>query len=474
MAATYATELKVRLSGALFFSHWLTEKGRRMSARHFLGLSLSVLLALQPVEAAAMPELDRRLEALAQSGGFAGAVVIRRRGRTLHEGGYGLADPQAGLAFSPRTVVETGSVTKPVVAAAVLRLAAEGRIELDSRVRSFVPEYPHEATTIRQLLTHGGGLPDYSAFDADLNSGRVVATPDLLALIATHRPQPAVPPGSRFSYCNICFDTLALLVERVTGQSFFAHVRDRFLDPAGARGVFLRPARLSDWRGFRVRGYRRTPAGVEPNDVFDNEGFYGGGNLYFSADDLAAWMAAWANGDRPVARIRSEATAPVRFPDGLSGLTLGNWYCAPSRTRCYYPGHHQGFHAFGYWDSERRLAIAFVSNGTLSPQLQVAIPRLLIAAAEGRRLPPSPAGAPASRDIVPGAYSLAGISTVEISSSDTGVEVKVPTLTSYRLFAAGDGWHYVPGLDAYLAAGPAEGELRWSAVFLQTSGWRRD
>ena len=446
-----------------------------MSAPRTLGLSLALLLPVAAIEAATIPQLDRRLVALAETGDFAGAVVIRLGRRTVHSGGYGLADAQAGLAFSPLTVVETGSVTKPVAAAAVLKLAAEGRIDLDATVRSIVSEYPHEATTVRHLLIHGGGLPDYSAFDAALNSGRVVSTPDLLAMVGAQDSQPAFAPGSRFEYCNLCFDALALVVERVTGQSFFAYVHSRFLGPAGARGVFLRPARLAEWSGVRIPGYRRTSAGVEPNDVFDNEGFYGGGNLYFSAQALAAWMAAWANGHEAIDRLQPQATATVRFPDGRSGLTLGNWYCAPSRTRCYYPGHHQGFHAFGYWDSERRVAIAFVSNGTLSPRLQTAIPRLLIAAAEGRRLPSVRSAAPAgSTDLAPGGYSVPGIGAVEISRRNDGQAVRVSDLTSYRLFAAGEGWFYAPGLDAYLAAGPGAGELRWSSVFVDTIGRRDD
>lgn len=434
------------------------------------GLALLFSLATRQF-ATASAELDRRLDELAIEGHFAGAVVIRRDDRVVYQRGLGLADPVTGRLFSPNTVVETGSVTKPVTAAAVLTLAADGRLNLDEAVRASLPEYPHPGTTVGQLLMHAGALPDYSAFEPELTSGRVIRATDLLAMIGARSPQSDSPAGRRFSYCNICFDTLALLVERKTGQSFEAFVRGRFLEPAGATGVFVRPARLKDWRGERSAGYRRTPAGVEPNDVFDNEGFYGGGNLYFSAADLAAWMAAWANRHAALRPIRDLSTRPVAFPDGRSGLTLGSWYCAPGQARCYYPGHHQGFHAFGYWDSRRRLAIALVSNGTLSPRLQVEIPRLLIAAAEGRTLPArSGAAGGAAQGVQPGVYLVQGVGTVTISAKDGRLGVIAPGFTRYPLFPAGDGWLYAPGLDLYLTPGSRRGEILWWSVFHQSVG----
>ena len=318
---------------------------------------------------------------------------------------------------------------------------------------------------------HSGGLPDYSAFDRELNSGKMMRTIDLLELVGARKIAPAFSPGSAFAYCNLCYDALALLVENVSRQPYDRFVRNHFLGPAGASRAFLRPARFSDWNGVRIRGYRRTPTGFEANDAFDNEGFYGGSNIYFSALDLARWMAAWANRDPSIRDIEPTATHPVRFPDGQSGLTLGNWYCSKTRSQCYYPGHHQGFHAFGYWDSRRRLAVAFVSNGTLSPMLQSAVPRLLIGAAGG--LPPQLQNEPGSKpaEVEPGKYEVSGVGTILISRTGSGLRLRPPGGTIYQLVPIGSGWLYAPGLDVYLSAGPGPGqELLWWSVFAQSSG----
>jgi CubicO group peptidase (beta-lactamase class C family) len=430
---------------------------------------LALLLALATAPAtAATSRLDLALAALAGRGEFDGAVAIMRGDELAFARGYGLADLGPPLPFAPDTIVETGSIAKPITAAAVLLLARQGRVELDAPVRRYVAEFPDAAATVRQLLAHSAGLPDYGAFDAELNSGRVIRTADLLGFIRARGAAPPFAPGTGFSYCNICYDTLALLVERVSGRDYESFVLEQLLRPAGVRQAFLRPARLVDWRGRRIRGFRRTTGGIRPNDVFDNEGFYGGGNLYFSARDLVAWASAWAIGGEAAGALRPAATEAVMLANGRSGLRLGNWYCDEIGTRCYYPGHHQGFHAFAYWDSRRRIAIAFVSNGTLSPQLQVEIPRLLIAAAEGRGPPAACERGAGANALEAGTYVLPAIGRVTLAGTAEAPTLRAPSGVDYGLFPAGDGAYYAPGLDAYLRRDGAR--LHWSSVFACATG----
>jgi CubicO group peptidase (beta-lactamase class C family) len=408
---------------------------------------------------------------LAERGEFSGAVAVFRNGRIVYANGFGLADAGRKIPFGPETLVDTGSIAKPVTAAAVLRLVEQNRLRIDAPVQRYVPEYPHRGTTVRQLLMHSGGLPDYGAFDAELNSGKLIRTVDLLELVRKRNSSPTFEPGTKFAYCNICYDTLALAVERVSGEAYFGFVRRHFFEPTGATRAFLRPGRFRDWNGMRMQAYRRTETGTEPNDAFDNEGFYGGSNIYFSALDLAAWSSAWAISHPSLQLVADESRTQVGFPDGASGLSLGNWYCSPSKKQCYYPGHHQGFHAFGYWDSERGLAVALVSNGTLSPPLQTTIPRLLIQAAEGRNLEPLLEPSSDSASVDPGRYRVVGIGTVRISRSGAKLNLRPPGGTSYELVGIGSGWQYAPGLDVYVkrASSLSNGILWWS-VFHRGQG----
>src|SRR5581483_3887310 len=205
---------------------------------------------------AATVRLDALLSHLHEQHAFSGAVVLARAGTTVYARGFGLANVEAGTPFTPGTATDGASLTKPVTAAAVLSLVSEGRIDLDAPVQRYIAEYPHDGTTVRHLLTHGAALPDYGAFQEILDGGAPVGTLDFLRELARRRFAPRFAPGSAFEYCNLCYDVLALVVERVSNEPYERFVRSHLFAKAGMTSSFLRPARFADWRGVRTRGYR--------------------------------------------------------------------------------------------------------------------------------------------------------------------------------------------------------------------------
>jgi CubicO group peptidase (beta-lactamase class C family) len=226
---------------------------------------------------------DSLLGNLHRRGLFGGAVVLARGGREVYARGFGAANAAAGVAFTPDTPVDGASVAKPFTAAAVHMLAREGKLRLDDPVRRHLPEYPHAATTVRHLLSHSAGLPGYAFFEPFIPKGTVLTTPRFLEVLRQRDVAPAFAPGTRFRYDNMGFDVAALLVERVTGETWEGFLRRRVFGPLGMDPAFLRPARLADWRGVRTMSYRRAGDSLVVHDVFDDEGFYGSANLYLSA-----------------------------------------------------------------------------------------------------------------------------------------------------------------------------------------------
>ena len=414
---------------------------------------------------------------LAASGEFSGAVVIGDTSGIRYMRGFGYADREKRIAFGPATPTDGASLAKPMIAALVLMLVHEGRIELDSPVRRYVPEYPHHTTSVRHLLEHSGGLPDYDAFQTMLDGDKPVGTLNLLDEVRARHPSPTFDPGSAFGYCNLCYDALALLVERVERQPFEAVLRAKIARPLGMSSAFLRPARFADWQGTRTRGYRRTSDGWALNDAFDNEGFYGGGNVYLSALDLHAWTRGWWKNSGPLQSVRSTALGPALDAGSRTGLTLGNWYCDQSATRCHYRGHHQGFHNFGYWDANKRLSIAFVSNSTLPVTLQAHLPRALIRLAEGRE-PKLPDSAGVSASIaapfeIEGRYDVPGVGRVMIEKPAQVTLLRVGNGPAYRMFAIGSGPLYVPGLDVYVSPLRQARGIEWLSVYRHATAARK-
>lgn len=400
------------------------------------------------------PGLDTLLADLAGTGAFSGAVVVRDARGTRFARGYGPADPFSGRRFTPDTPVDSGSLAKPVTAAAVLQLAREGRIGLDAAATRYLPELGAPGITVHHLLTHSAGLP----FE---DSAEGLAGKSNLALVRAARGRPLLfKPGTTFSYCNLCSVALAEIVERTSGRPYLETARARLGLPSG---VTLRPARLADWTG-RAIGYRATAEGkVERFDSWEGEAFYGAANLSLTARQLAEWGSRWWHA--PLARIRAAATAPAVIGGKVSGLTMGNWYCAAGRRRCHYLGHHQGFHHMLYWDADRRISIAMVSNNALAPAIQQRLQRAIVAAAEGRTAAARRelASPMQNRDIAAGRYQLPDGNRVTVTRAEGNVSVSRHGI-AYAAYPTGGGIRYVPGLDTYVA-GTAGGSMHWLGLY---------
>ncbi|MBA2466647.1 MAG: beta-lactamase family protein [Sphingomonas sp.] len=421
------------------------------------GLSGLLLLAASTVAgpAAANREpagLHQALQTLAREGRLSGAVVVRGPEGVRFARGYGWADPFERRAFTPDTPVDSASLAKPVTSAAVLLLVRDGKIELDAPVQRYLPEYPHSSGTVRHLLSHSAGL-DFK------DSPEGLANKSNAALLAASAA-PLFPSGAAFTYCNLCSITLALLIERVAGMHYLDFVKGRL---AVRSGVSLRPPRLKDWSG-RAIGYRRKADGqIERFDSWEGELLYGAANFSISAAQLADWGSEWWKSR--LLPIRRAAMTPARIGRNVSGLTLGNWYCAHRGRRCHYLGHHEGFHHMLYWDADRRVSVAMVTNNALAPAFHQRLQRALVAFARNRPV----AAQQELKALLPsveapvGDFRIGRGELVAVKKSGSRVWVVRRGLI-YPAYPTSPTIRYVPGLDAYIA-GDERGRLHWISLY---------
>ncbi|MEQ8850214.1 MAG: serine hydrolase [Phycisphaerales bacterium] len=170
------------------------------------------------------PELDA-LEAE----GFAGHVIVDGHGTRYISRSFGQADREADRAWTADTVSTVGSVTKPFTAVAIMTLRERGLLDVSDTLSDHIQGVPERLApiTIHQLLTHTSGIRDLRGFgDWDPISDE--------AFIGRLAAQPLVsPPGSRYRYSNAGYTLLGMVIERVSGQTYEAYLRDAVLKPAG-------------------------------------------------------------------------------------------------------------------------------------------------------------------------------------------------------------------------------------------------
>ncbi|MCB9163103.1 MAG: beta-lactamase family protein [Flavobacteriales bacterium] len=148
--------------------------------------------------------------------------------------GAGWADRGSRIAFTPDTRTRIASITKPMTAIAIMQLAEQGRLHLDSAVRVYVPEFPEKPEgrpTIRQLLQHSAGLDDYASNKERENRTHYTSLTEAMGIFQDRDLVSA--PGVAFHYTTYGYVLLGVVIERVSGMSYEAYMQRYIWSPAG-------------------------------------------------------------------------------------------------------------------------------------------------------------------------------------------------------------------------------------------------
>jgi CubicO group peptidase (beta-lactamase class C family) len=258
--------------------------------------------------------------------GFSGAVLVARRGRPVFSRGVGFADRKRRIRITPGTVFDIGSITKPLTLAAVLALVDDGRLDLSDRLGELLPGVPadKQAITLRQLLEHRAGLPEYVV---DAPGGDFVELSRGEALSSIFRRPLRFGPGSDYGYSDAGYTVAAAVIEDAARRPFEDFLRERILErggmtSAGFYGDRWRRSRVAIGYGGRTHGARNAP------DAWSHVSWSlkGAGGVVASARDLVNWThRLWAGRvlDRNTVRTFYEVlAAPERLPRG-NGFVVG-------------------------------------------------------------------------------------------------------------------------------------------------------
>jgi CubicO group peptidase (beta-lactamase class C family) len=216
------------------------------------------------------------------------ALLVSRNGTIVRGQGFGFSNVELQVPVKPETLFQSGSVGKQFTATAIMMLVEEGKIRLDDSITKYFPDAPAswKLVTVRHLLSHTGGFTDYP----DNFNFRKDYTEDELLKIVAGIPL-AFPPGTKWSYSNLGYLTLGILIHRVTGRFYGDVLEERIFHPLGMRSTRIMseadiiPNRAAGYR--LVKGQLKNQEWVSPtlNTTAD-------GSLYFSLQDLAKWDAA--------------------------------------------------------------------------------------------------------------------------------------------------------------------------------------
>ncbi|MEP6899733.1 MAG: serine hydrolase domain-containing protein [Rhodanobacter sp.] len=235
------------------------------------------------------------------------SLLVIKNGVPLIRRGYGMADLERHIAATPATDYRLASVSKQFTAASILLLAEDGKLKLDDSIRHWLPSLPAstDKVTLRELLSHTGGLIDYEDL-MPANTTKQLNDQDVLRMLsATSKSYFA--PGTAYRYSNSGFVLLGLVVEKASGKSLPAFMQQRIFKPLHMDHTLMY-MRGGPQVSHRAWGYSDDHGRWKRTDQDLTSATRGDGGIYSSIDDLAKWDAALY--DR---RLLSDASRKLAF-----------------------------------------------------------------------------------------------------------------------------------------------------------------
>ena len=252
------------------------------------------------------------------------AVLVRKNGSTIFQRGYGVRDLRTLTKIDPQTNFRLASCTKQFTAMSIMLLVHDGKLHYDDRLTAVFPDFPAygKAITIRHLLNHTSGLPDYEDLmdSAEKRQGTAIWTPerqiqdDEVLSLLKQETTGKFAPGTKWSYSNSGYVVLGLIVAKASGQSFPQFLRERIFAPLKMDHTLAYQKGRNEVPN-RAYGHSKDADQFVETDQSPTSATLGDGGVYSSIDDLAKWDEALARHSLLSEKEMLPAIVPVRLAD---------------------------------------------------------------------------------------------------------------------------------------------------------------
>jgi len=266
--------------------------------------------------------VDKLLDSHAEQDRLSYCLMITRDGEVIYERSCGLEDPESGKPLTSRSSFNLASVTKPFTALCIMQLEAQGLVQYDEDIRTWLQDIPYQGVTVRNLLTHTSGIPEYFEYYRKcFPKDRILRNRDVLDLFSREKPALKFTQGEVYDYCNTGYVFLALIIEAASGNPLPDYMVQNIITPAGMEDTFPFMFGQAERPGM-VRGFEVTESGLRLRPLDSMDGTFGDGNLYGSVTDLGKWADALAGGELLELNRLEEAFIPF-IPSGGGGSIYG-------------------------------------------------------------------------------------------------------------------------------------------------------
>ena len=268
--------------------HYTTQPEKKVVSSAIKKIEIPAAAQLSPTESIRLQQASQQwFSTVLDRGLFNGGILVAKGGNIIFEQYRGTNPLGSANVVNAQTSFHIASVSKTFTAMAILKLAEEGKLHLEDEFSIHFPTFNYPGVTIRSLLSHRSGLPNYLYFMEDLKWDKKISLKNQDVFNALVNQKALIPnissPNTHFTYCNTNYALLALLIEKISGTSYPVYLEKNFFEPMQMKNTFVytlsdssRASANYDWRGQ-----------VITNNYLDY--VYGDKNIYSTPRDLLIW-----------------------------------------------------------------------------------------------------------------------------------------------------------------------------------------
>lgn len=368
-------------------------------------LFFKTFLFLQPLLTIGQFKSDRVDSLLSNSTeqhSFNGTVLIAQYGNIIFNKSYGFADYKAKTQFSKKTTFQIASISKQFTAFGIMLLQAAGKLKYNDKVQQYLTDFPYDNVTIRQLLHHTAGLPEFwEGIRPKLDLSIANGNKELFLFLKQEKLPLEYVPGSKWAYSDIGYDLLAMIIENISGLSYEKFMKENVFRPAGMNET--NALMVTDIQKIKNKSiayghtwladsnrYEYTHLLPGKEFVFYLGNFYGDGSVITTAEDLLKWDKILYSEKLLSREDLQIAFQPAKnLSDSVIILNTANpfiptygfgWALAehPTLGKMYYHnGGHPGFTSYYLRCPDKKLVVIFLCNLDSSPAVHAVKNKLM-------------------------------------------------------------------------------------------------
>ncbi|RDI08519.1 serine hydrolase [Flavobacterium sp. AG291] len=271
--------------------------------KKILLLTLLSYMGIANAQDSRIQKIDSLFTSLSAKQEFNGNVLIAEKGNVIYKKSFGLRDETKKLPLDDNSIFELASVSKQFTAMGIVLLEQKGKLKYDDPIAKYIPELGfYNEITVRQLLNHTGGLPDYmQLIGTKGDTTKINTNKDIITLFAKEKPAADFTPGSKFDYSNTGYALLASIIEKASGTTYADFLADNIFKPLKMNNTFvytrrLAPKKIDNYAYGYVfdANHKKILPDNDPNNnyVICLDGIVGDGTVNSTTTDLLKWDRA--------------------------------------------------------------------------------------------------------------------------------------------------------------------------------------